>query len=130
MNLAFTYFNTRQYDLWLKTWEAAIQTSNDPEMLAIIAEGSRVYAKSGYPAAARKLADLEFELSKHRYFDPAILAFDYAEAGEKDKAFALLDKAFAEKSDALVWIKIEARAAGLRSDPRYATLLKKMGLLQ
>jgi adenylate cyclase len=130
MNLALTYFNIRQYDLWLKAWEAATKTSNDPEMLAIIAEASQVYAKSGYLAAARKVADLELELSKHRYFDPAILAFDYAEAGENDKAFALLDKAYAEKSDALVWIKTEARATGLHSDPRYARLLQKMGFPQ
>jgi hypothetical protein len=66
--------------------------------------------------------------ASHRYFDPAILDFDHAKAGENDKAFPVLDKAYADESDGVVWINIEPRADGLRSDPRYAALLKKMGL--
>jgi serine/threonine protein kinase/Tfp pilus assembly protein PilF len=128
MNLAFTYANMHQNDLWLEAWKRGAAASNDPEWMAIAEETSRVYAKSGYSAALKKQADLELQLSKRRYVDPAILGYDYAEAGDKDQAFVWLEKAVAEKSDQIVWIKIEARAAGLRSDPRYAALLRKMGM--
>jgi hypothetical protein len=55
---------------------------------------------------------------------------NYAVLGEKDQAFFWLEKAYAEKSDNLGWIKVNRSADSLRSDPRYVALLKKMGLPQ
>jgi hypothetical protein len=50
--------------------------------------------------------------------------------GDKDQAFLWLEKAYAEKSDGVGFIKVDRKAGNLRSDPRYAALLKKMGLPQ
>jgi hypothetical protein len=50
--------------------------------------------------------------------------------GDKDQAFAWLDKAYSEKSNGLGYIKIVHQLDGLHSDPRYVALLKKMGLPQ
>jgi hypothetical protein len=49
---------------------------------------------------------------------------------EKDQALFWLEKACAEKSDDVEWIKVNRSAESLRSEPRYAPLLKKMGLGQ
>lgn len=69
-------------------------------------------------------------MAKRRYVDPADIADVYAEVGDKDQAFAWLDKAYAEKSNALGYIRSVPELDGLRSDPRYTALLKKMGLPQ
>jgi hypothetical protein len=49
-------------------------------------------------------------------------------AGDKDKAFNYLEKAYAEKSGFLLHLKEALAFDSLRADPRYADLLKRMGL--
>jgi eukaryotic-like serine/threonine-protein kinase len=117
-----------QYDSWLENWKKAATLANDQEDLEIAQETARVYAKSGYSAALRRSIELQLQLAKRRYLDPAKIGFDYAQLGEKDQAFSWLEKGYAEKSDATAFVKVEWRARSLRSDPRYAALLKKMGL--
>ena len=52
----------------------------------------------------------------------------YIGLGDKDKAFAALEQACDERSDYLVYLRSEPWADPLRSDPRFAKLLKKLGL--
>jgi hypothetical protein len=67
-------------------------------------------------------------LAKKRYVDPAIIAYAYADIGDKDKTFFWLNKAVAEKAGSLEAIKVTADMDALRSDPRYVDILKRMGL--
>jgi non-specific serine/threonine protein kinase len=129
-NLSGLYFDLRHYDLWLENWKKAATVKNDRENLAIAEEAARVYAKSGYQAAMRRTIELQLQLAKRRYVDPAQIGFNYAALGEKDQAFFWLEKAYAEKSYWIIYIKVNRSADSLRSDPRYAALLNKMGLPQ
>jgi len=54
----------------------------------------------------------------------------YARLGEKDHAFEWLEKAFAHHDDSLVRLKEELGYDDLRSDPRFADLLRRVGLPQ
>jgi serine/threonine protein kinase/Tfp pilus assembly protein PilF len=127
---AAAYAALHQYDLWLENWKKAATLMNDHEDLEIANEAARVYAKSGYQAAMRRIIELELQLAKRRYVDPADIGYNYAELGEEDQAFFWLEKAYAEKSDSIGYIKVHERVGNLHSDPRYAALLKKMGLPQ
>jgi len=127
-NIANTYLAMKQYDLWLENWKKSASANNDKEDLAIAEETARVYAKTGAHAALQRELELELALSKRRYVDPAWIAFIYADLGDKDEAFAWLDKAYSEKSDLVGYIKTIGDLDFLHSDPRYAALLKKMGL--
>jgi serine/threonine protein kinase/Tfp pilus assembly protein PilF len=129
-NLSGFYFDQHQYDLWLENWKKAATARNDREMLKIAEEVAGVYAKSGVEAAVRRRVEVEVQLAKRRYVDPARIAYDYASLGERDQAFVWLEKAYAEKSDDMAWIKVNHQAESLRADPRYAALLKKMGMAQ
>jgi serine/threonine protein kinase/Tfp pilus assembly protein PilF len=130
MNLSITYYALHRYDLWLENWKKALALMNDHEELEIAEEADRVYAKSGYQAALRRIVELNLQLAKKRYVDPGDIAMEYAALGEKDQAFAWLEKAYSEKSDRISYIKEDNDADSLRSDPRYVALLKKMGLPQ
>ena len=50
--------------------------------------------------------------------------------GNKDQAFAYLEKAYLQHSSILVTLKVEPRFDPLRSDPRYQDLLRRVGLAQ
>jgi TolB-like protein/Tfp pilus assembly protein PilF len=52
----------------------------------------------------------------------------YAGLGEKDQAFAWLEKDFRSRSGLLAWIRWTPPFESLRHDPRYADLLRRMGL--
>jgi TolB-like protein/DNA-binding winged helix-turn-helix (wHTH) protein/Tfp pilus assembly protein PilF len=89
-----------------------------------------VYAVSGRKAEARKiLAELQ-SLSERSYVPATEMALIYAGLGEKDKAFARLDRAYEEHSFSLSNLKVEPRFDPLRSDPRFADLLRHIGLPQ
>jgi tetratricopeptide (TPR) repeat protein len=59
-----------------------------------------------------------------------VVAKAYVDLGQKDKAFAELNKAYEKRLSSLCWLKIEPQMDPLRSDPRYQELLQKMGFPQ
>jgi TolB-like protein/Flp pilus assembly protein TadD len=89
-----------------------------------------IYAVSGRRADALKIA-LEFrQLSTHAYVDSYSLGTIYAGLGEKDEAFRLLETAYNQHSPEIVFLAVDPFWYGMRSDPRYADLLRRIGLPQ
>jgi len=129
-NLSIYYRIAGKYDLWLQEWEKAARLNNDSNDIARVAAAKREYPKSGYLGAMKKAVALDEEQAKRTYVDPAFIAADYAVIGDKDRAFVWLEKAYAEKSSFLPNIKSVRDFDILHSDPRYADLLKRMGLPQ
>jgi tetratricopeptide (TPR) repeat protein len=89
-----------------------------------------VYARSGRRAAALKIAQQLRDLSSHSYVDLYQLAAIYAGLGDKDEAFRLLEKAYAQHSAIMPWVAIDIFWYEMRSDPRYADLVRRIGLPQ
>ena len=56
------------------------------------------------------------------------IAEAYAWRGESDKAFAWLDRAYAQKDGGLTFIKMDPLLASIAHDPRFGALLAKLGL--
>jgi TolB-like protein/DNA-binding winged helix-turn-helix (wHTH) protein len=64
-----------------------------------------------------------------RYFSASGIAIDYASAGEKDKAFEWLEKAYEQREgQAITLLKCEPSFKSLHGDPRFADLLRRLGL--
>jgi serine/threonine-protein kinase len=100
-------------------------TKDDSFYLAVLGHG---YAVAGNRPEAEKILHTLSDRATTSYVSPFDLALIYAALGEKDKAFALLDKAVAERSTFLVYSKWEPRLNPLRSDPRFSRILKQVGL--
>jgi hypothetical protein len=84
---------------------------------------------TGRRADAQKVLDKLNELSKHEYVSPVWRAKIYAGLEEKDMAFEWLEKAYEDRSIVSVgYIKPNPMFDPLRSDPRYADLLRRTNL--
>jgi hypothetical protein len=60
---------------------------------------------------------------------PGVAASLYALAGDKDNAFKWLDQAYAERDgEDITLLKVDPSFKNLRGDPRFADLLRRMGL--
>jgi hypothetical protein len=68
------------------------------------------------------------ELHENKYVSPYGLALIETGIGNKDKAFMWLDRAYQERAGALPFVKVDPRLAPLRSDPRFHSLLRRLGL--
>src|SRR2546421_10951951 len=88
----------------------------------------QAYAMAGKRNEAQKaLAELQ-EQSKQRYISPAVIALIYAALGDKDQAFAWLEKSVEEHDLTMARLKVDQRFDSLRSDPRFAELVRRVGL--
>jgi hypothetical protein len=84
--------------------------------------------ESAQVAVARvRLSDLR-ALAKERYVSPLDLARLEAQVGEKEKAFQHLEAAFVERSPGLVLLKVDTAWDRIRDDPRFAALVRKVGI--
>jgi len=99
------------------------QTSGHPSAgLAI------TYARLGKKNEAREVLSKLLELAKTKYYAGDQIAAVYASLGEKDAAFQWLNRAADEHSGGLHVIATDQEFDVLRSDPRFAQLLLRIGL--
>ncbi len=126
-NFARTHRTLAEYYRLKKDFGASVEErakffdlSGNPEAAALVRQ---VFAKEGWPAFLRLSASNQ-TLNDNLW----VRAKAYDELGERNAAFAELEKAYANRSTSLLWLKIEPGFDTLRDDPRYKDLLKRMGL--
>jgi serine/threonine protein kinase/tetratricopeptide (TPR) repeat protein len=129
-DLAYAYLDLGKYDLWIQETQTEFSLSHQLEYEAVFKEVGKVYARSGIHPALREWAAQMVALSKRRYEDPAFIGSIYAKAGDKEQAFLWLEKGLKEKSDFAQYLKSSHMLDSLHSDPRYADMLKRMGMPQ
>jgi Flp pilus assembly protein TadD len=122
------------YQLQGKYPEAIAEAQKAHQLEGAIAEplGSlgHAYALQGKTAEARKVVDQLTELSKTDHVPSYHFAVIYAALGEKDQAFAFLEKAYQERSWYPTWLADDPQMDTLRSDPRFKDFLRRFGLPQ
>ena len=94
----------------------------------IIAEIGYVDAALGKRAGALTAIEQLNERRAREYIEPVLVVYIYVALGDKDQAFAWLDKGYQERSGLMCWIEIEPKFDPLRSDPRFIDLLRRMRL--
>lgn len=105
--------------------KATATSSNMPLMVAAL---GHAYAVAKRTAEARAVLNQLFEQSKRQYVSPFYIALIYAGFGENEKAMDWLEKAYADRSNGLVFLKVDPELDSLRSNPRFKELLVKMRL--
>ena len=119
----------RHYEEGFSEIQKAAEAIHDPEQAKVAASALETLRKAGFHAAIVESIRGDISLSQHKYVSPYSIAFRYAIIGDKEHAFDWLDKAYEVRDDALPYLKVDPDLRkSLASDPRYADLLRRMGL--
>ena len=100
-------------------------SGEDPET---IAELGYAYAVAGRRAEAQGVLNDLTELSKRRFVLPYFFASIHTGLGDKDQAFAYLEKAYDVSHPGLALVNVDPKFDSLRSDPRFPELVRRIGL--
>jgi DNA-binding SARP family transcriptional activator len=88
----------------------------------------QVYAAAGKRNEMQQVLDELMLHAKEHYVSPYYVAKIHAAGGDREQAFAWLEKACEEHNPDLIELKVEPILAGLRADPRFRDLLRRVGL--
>jgi serine/threonine-protein kinase len=123
--VGFIYLKMGMCDEAIGTYGKAVDLGYDPWAESGLAAA---YALCGQEAKARAMLDALLRRAEREYVAAATVARVYIGIGDNDRAFEWLEKALEERSGWIVWAKVHPIYDPLRSDPRFAELLKKAGL--
>lgn len=97
----------------------------DPEETATLREASAATSAAAY---WQKRLEQEIVESKREPSGAFDMAEIYAQLGEKDRAFTLLEEAYEERDFLMMYLKVLPTLDPLRSDTRFADLQRRVGL--
>lgn len=115
-----------RFDEAIAQMQKAVDLSNGN--VSYRAELATIYGLAGRTAEARQILEELLAKSKLEYVSPYTIAVIYVALGDHDQAFTWLEKAWEERSVRLVNLKTHPWFDPLRSDRRYADLLRRVGL--
>lgn len=122
--LGQAYAQKGKYDQAIDQFQRA--ASGDSPLVR--AELANMLARAGKRVDAEKiLAELK-QLHNESYFSAYHIALIYAGLGDKNESFNWLDRAFQERADYLVFLKVDPRFDWLHGDARFASLVERVGL--
>ncbi|MGH9644328.1 MAG: TPR end-of-group domain-containing protein, partial [Terriglobales bacterium] len=118
------YEQKGQFDLAIAELRKAVDLSHGtPMMLSALAHA---YARAGNQAEAKQILSQMNVAAKTQYLSPYYFAIVYIGLGDNDTAMDWLEKAFEDRSNGLVFLQVEPELDGLRSNPRFEALQKRL----
>ncbi len=119
-------FQIGRYEEGIAEMQKAVSLSGrSTEALAGLA---RAYAVAGSSIEAGKILDELTAQSATHYVSPYSIAKVFAALGQKEQAFAWLEKAYNERNPDFIELKAEPALEDLHDDSRFADLLRRVGL--
>ncbi len=128
--LARAYWGKRMYPQGIEEWKTYGELSgerNESEFASAMEQGFR---SAGWKGALTKGIETLQAQRNTGYSSAYVIATLYAELGDKDQAFRWLNAAYQERDRWLLGLKTDFLLDPIRSDPRFAELVRKVGLPQ
>jgi TolB-like protein/Tfp pilus assembly protein PilF len=123
--LGMAYEQRGRFSEALAEFQEARVLEDSPVLLGFL---GYTYAALGNKSEAVELLNELQERAKRSYVPPYSMALIYSCLQDQDKAFESLDEAYSDGNQWLTWLKIAPEFDSLRTDPRFATLLRRLNL--
>jgi TolB-like protein/Flp pilus assembly protein TadD len=104
--------------------QKARSLSSEPESLSLL---GYTYAVAGQRSKARKALNQLKQLSRQRYIKPAFIALIYIGLAEQEQALSWLERAYRDRNELMLTLKVDPRLDIIRLNPRFTKLLKRVG---
>jgi len=125
IQLGQAYCQKAQYEDAISEFKKAISlNSEDNYALQLL---GYTYGRLGRTDEAYQAIEQLKERAKQAHVLPYDIAVIYVGLGEKDRAFEWLEKAYADRDEDLLYLKVDPVLDSLRSDRRFADLLRRIG---
>jgi len=124
-SLGEVYLLKSMFEEAVSAFETALKLSGNG-MTIIESSLARAYASWGKTGEARRILENLIQKAKKEYVSPFRIAVIFASLGEREDAFSWLEKAFEERSNNLVYLKVDPALDNLRSDPRFEEFLRRL----
>jgi serine/threonine-protein kinase len=115
-----------RYELAITEGEKGVKFSGGSSLMS--AALAQTFAAAGRRSQAAEILDELTRLAKEKYIAPYFFAGIHGGLGENDRAIQYLEKSYEEHSHWLIYLHIDPSMDGLRSDPRFQDLLRRIGL--
>ena len=125
--LALSYAETGRNAEAVIEAEQATRLDDSPLLLALL---SQVHTLSGNKSEAERVLQTLEEQTKSRYVCSYEVATAYVLLGKGDQAFRWFDKAVEDRSDCMVMLVVDPRLDSIRSDSRFPSLVRRVGMWQ
>ena len=120
------YEQKGQFDEAFQQFQEALKRSpNNPNYLAAM---GHAYGVAGKRAEALNVLEQMKALSKQDPVSPFFFALVYTGLGDKESALQWLEKAYEQRSGSIRYLKVEPRLDSIRADPKFADLMRRVGL--
>ncbi len=124
--LGFALIANDQPEEAIPVLEKALSVSErSPGVMGVLI---RAYAHSGRRSDALRVLEELKKRSQTGYVPAGAFVNAYLGLGDKEQAFAWMERAYQERSNLLQFLKVHPFFDPLRSDPRFANLVRRVGL--
>jgi eukaryotic-like serine/threonine-protein kinase len=128
--LAWAYWGKRMYPQVIEELRAFGQLSGNRDESEFDSAMEQGFRSAGWKGALTKGVEIRQAQRKTGYSSAYNIASLYADLGDKDQAFRWLNTAYQERDWLLLGLKTDFSLDPIRSDPRFAELVRKVGLPQ
>ena len=128
--LAQAYWAKHMYPQVVGEWKVYGQLSGDRRESDFASAMEQGFRSGGWKGALTKGIEARQTQRKTGYASAYQIAILYADLGDKNKAFRWLNTAYQERDTYLYGLRTDFLLDPLRSDPRFAELVRKVGLPQ
>jgi TolB-like protein/DNA-binding winged helix-turn-helix (wHTH) protein len=128
--LAYAYWGKRMYPQVVEEWKTYGRLSGDRFDVDFAAALEQGFRSAGWKGALARAIEFRQAERKTGYYSPLAIARFYADLGDREQAFHWLNIAYQEHDWLLIGLNTNFQLDPLRSDPRFAELVHKVGLPQ
>jgi len=130
-SIAFLYGKMKMFEEMRREYKAWVELRKDFLPLAdTYARANIAYLEDDKETFRRLMPELESQVGKEHGTDACGVASDYFYLGDNEKGYEWLERSYSRREPLLLWVTVNTDFDGIRSDPRYLDLLKRLGLDQ